>query len=104
MNMIVTLVYVQVKEENLDDFIRESEKNHLQSVREPGNLRFDILQDASDPTRFTLYEAYESEEAAAAHKLTAHYNSWREAVEPWMKSPRKGVRHKILLPREPEKW
>lgn len=102
--MIVTLVYIHVKEEFLDDFIRESENNHRESVREPGNLRFDILQEASDPFRFTFYEAYESEKAAADHKLTPHYNRWRVAVEPWMESPRKGVRHNILMPQDPDKW
>jgi (4S)-4-hydroxy-5-phosphonooxypentane-2,3-dione isomerase len=102
--MIVTLVHVHVKKEFLVDFIRETGKNHLESVREPGNLRFDILQDASDPCRFTFYEAYESEDAAAAHKLTPHYNMWREAVESWMASPRKGVRHKIVMPLDRDKW
>lgn len=102
--MIVTLVHVRVKKEFLDDFIRETEMNHRESVREPGNLRFDILQNAGDPFRFTFYEAYESEDAAAAHKLTPHYNRWREAVEPWMASPRQGVRHKILMPSDLAKW
>ena len=102
--MIVTLVHVHVKEEFLDNFISETGKNHRESVREPGNLRFDILQDASDPFRFTFYEAYETEDAAAAHKLTPHYNRWREAVEPWMASPRKGVKHKIVMPLDRDKW
>lgn len=102
--MIVTLVYVHVKEDHLDSFIRETARNHHESVREPGNLRFDILQEAGDPCRFTLYEAYVSEEAAAAHKKTPHYNAWRDAVEPWMAESRKGVMHNILLPEDPERW
>ena len=102
--MIVTLVYVNVKKEYLDHFIRETEKNHRKSVKEPGNLRFDILQDAADPCRFTLYEAYDSEKAAAAHKETQHYKVWRNAVESWMAEPREGVKHKILFPDDPEQW
>lgn len=99
--MVVTLVYVNVKKEHLHDFILETEKNHLESVMEPGNLRFDILQDANDPCKFTLYEAYVSDEAAAAHKLTPHYKVWRNAVESWMAEPRKGVKYNILFPKDP---
>ena len=96
--MHVTLVHVRVKPEFPGDFIRASEANHRGAVREPGNRRFDVLQSADDPTRFLLYEAYESAEAAAAHKSTAHYLAWRDAVAPWMAEPRKGVAYKGLLP------
>ena len=102
--MIVTLVYVHVKEDNLNEFITETEKNQMESVREPGNLRFDILQDASDPCRFTFYEAYSSEEEVAEHKKTPHYNQWRNRVESWMAEPRRGVKHHVLFPNDPDRW
>ena len=57
-----------------------------------------ILQDANDPYKFTLYEAYISEEAAAEHKNTEHYQKWRDTVKDWMAKPREGVKHKILFP------
>ena len=60
--MIVTCVYVHVKPEAVEDFIKASLSNHLESVKEPGNLRFDIIRQADDPCRFMFYEAYESEE------------------------------------------
>lgn len=96
--MHVTIVHVQVKPAHIDEFIRASEKNHHQSVKEPGNLRFDVLQKGDDPGEFALYEAYESKEAAAAHKETAHYLEWRKIVTPWMASPRVGVPYDGLLP------
>ena len=96
--MTVTCVYVHVKEENIDDFIEASTRNHLGSVQEPGNLRFDVIQSADEPGKFLLYEAYESAEAAAAHKETAHYLKWKEAVAPWMAEPRKGVKYSSICP------
>lgn len=96
--MFVTLVHVHVKHEHVADFIAATRENHLQSVQEPGNRRFDVLQSADDPTRFVLYEAYASEADAAAHKQTAHYTQWRDAVADWMASPRQGVRYDGLLP------
>ena len=96
--MIVTIVHVQVKPEYIDDFIRVTTINHHLSVKEPGNLRFDVIQMGDEPTRFALYEAYENEADAAAHKETSHYLEWRDAVGAWMAKPREGVRYKGLLP------
>ena len=96
--MQVTIVHVHVKPEHVEDFLEATRENHLASVREPGNLRFDVLQLEEDPTRFVLYEAYENEAAAAAHKQTDHYLRWRETVADWMAEPRQGVRYHGLLP------
>lgn len=96
--MHVTLVHVHVKPGHVDDFLRASQANHEASVREPGNRRFDVLQSSDDPARFVLYEAYATAEDAAAHKLTAHYLAWREAVADWMAEPRQGIPYHGLLP------
>lgn len=96
--MQVTIVHVHVKPEHINDFIEASRHNHLASVQEPGNLRFDILQSAEDPSRFVLYEAYRSSADAAAHKETSHYLAWRETVAGWMAEPRQGVAYNGLLP------
>ncbi|MCX6329199.1 MAG: antibiotic biosynthesis monooxygenase [Bacteroidia bacterium] len=96
--MIVTCVHVHVKPESVQEFIKASTANHLASVKEPGNLRFDFVQQADDPCRFMIYEAYESDEAAAAHKNTPHYLQWRDTVQTMMAEPRKGVKYNILQP------
>ncbi|RMG25206.1 MAG: antibiotic biosynthesis monooxygenase [Bacteroidetes bacterium] len=102
--MIVTIVYIQIKEPYIPDFIDATLFNHRHSVEEYGNLRFDFLQDADDPTKFVLYEAYESPRAAADHKLTAHYKTWCKLVDPWMAVPRKGVKYEVVAPLSPDKW
>jgi (4S)-4-hydroxy-5-phosphonooxypentane-2,3-dione isomerase len=102
--MIVTIVDVRVKPENIDQFIKATIENHNRSIQEPGNLRFDILQHKDNTAAFSLYEAYESDEASAAHKLTAHYLAWRETVEPWMAEPRKGIAHTIIAPADKTAW
>lgn len=102
--MIVTFVHVWVKEDKIADFIKITRWNHEESIKEPGNLRFDFLQDATQSNKFTLYEAYDSEESAAAHKNSPHYLKWRETVADWMAKPREGIKHKIISPAEREKW
>jgi len=96
--MYVTLVYVHVKPENVADFIESIRVNHEGSVREPGNMRFDVLQSPDDPTRFVLYEAYSDESGAKAHRETAHYLAWRAKAEGWMAEPRQGVHYDGLYP------
>jgi (4S)-4-hydroxy-5-phosphonooxypentane-2,3-dione isomerase len=102
--MLVTCVYVNVRPEVIDSFVRATKANHLESVKEPGNLRFDINQQADDPCRFMLYEAYENEDAAAEHKTTAHYLKWRDAVKDFMAEPRQGVKYLIVEPNDRTKW
>ena len=96
--MIATLVHVHVKPEFVNDFIEATRQNHENSVKEQGNFRFDILQDAQDVGKFILYEVYESEQSAAKHKETIHYARWRDAVAPWMAKAREGVKHSLLFP------
>jgi autoinducer 2-degrading protein len=88
--MNVTLVHVRVRPERVEAFIDATRANHEASSREPGNLRFDVLRAADDPTSFVLYEAYVDAAAAAAHKDTPHYLEWRETVADWMAEPRRG--------------
>ena len=97
--MITTCVYIKVKPECINEFIEACGKNHAESVKEPGNLRFDVAQEVENPGKFLLYEAYIDEAAASAHKNTPHYYSWRSTVENMMIKPRYGVKHNILFPK-----
>ena len=96
--MHVTLVHVRVLPGRVDDFVTATRANHLASILEPGNVRFDVLQAPDDATRFILYEAYVDAHAASAHKETAHYLAWREAVGPMMAEPRRGDPYVGLFP------
>ena len=89
--MIATLVFVDVKPENVEQFRAITVYNHDNTRKEPGNVRFDVLQSNDDPTKFTLIEVFQDEEAAKFHKTTAHYLRWREEVAPYMASPRKAI-------------
>ncbi len=99
--MHVTLVHVHVRPDAIEDFLDATRANHLGSVHEPGNVRFDVLRSTDDPARFVLYEAYVDEAAALAHKETPHYLAWRDAVAPLMAEPRQGVRYEGILPETP---
>lgn len=96
--MIATTVRVRVKPEFVDSFIKATVKNHEASIKEPGNMRFDILRSKDDPALFLLYEAYQSDAQAAAHKKTPHYAEWRDTVAEWMAEPRQGTPYVGIRP------
>ena len=96
--MIVNIVTVFVMPEYVEEFIKATAKNHFFSVKEPGNIRFDVLQGEDDPTRFVLFEAFQTEDAVIAHKKTDHYLEWRETVKDWMAKPRVGLPYRMLYP------
>jgi (4S)-4-hydroxy-5-phosphonooxypentane-2,3-dione isomerase len=96
--MHIVLVYVHVKPECVDDFIAKTNINAQNSIKEKGIVRFDFLQQADDPTRFTLIEVYRQESDQALHRETQHYLDWRDAVAQMMAEPRQGVKHKNILP------
>ncbi|MGD9781779.1 MAG: putative quinol monooxygenase [Kiritimatiellia bacterium] len=98
--MLIVHVHVHVKPECVEAFRRATIDNAQNSVREPGIARFDVVQQVDDPTRFTLVEAYRAAEAPAAHKATAHYTRWRDAVAEMMAEPRIGVKCANVFPED----
>lgn len=60
--------------------------------------RFDVVQQADDPTRFVLVEVYRTAEAPNAHKQTAHYARWRDTVAEMMAEPRSSVKFSNVFP------
>ena len=101
--MLIVHVHVHVKPESVDEFRQATIENARASVQEPGIARFDVLQQQDDAARFMLIEVYRTTDAAAAHKETAHYAKWRDAVAPMMAEPRRSVKYNAVFP-DPEGW
>ena len=101
--MLVVHVFVHVKPDSVDAFTAATRENARNSVQEPGVVRFDVVQQEDDPTRFVLMEIYRTTEDPARHKETAHYARWRDAVEPLIAEPRRSVKYRALFP-PPASW
>jgi quinol monooxygenase YgiN len=96
--MLIVHVHVRVVPGGINLFREASLANARASVQEPGVARFDVIQQEDDPTRFELIEVYRTTEAAAAHKTTAHYASWRDSVAPLMAEPRSSTKYRAVFP------
>lgn len=96
--MLIVHVHVHVKPDVVEAFREASIENARNSVLEPGIARFDVIQQADDPTRFILVEVYRTPEAPAQHKETAHYAVWRDTVADMMAEPRTSVKFQNCFP------
>lgn len=96
--MIIVIVHIQVKAESLAAFEGATADNASNSRLEPGVMRFDVLRQQDDSTRFVLVEVYRDQHAVTAHKTTAHYLRWRDAVADLMAAPRVGVTYTNVSP------
>ena len=101
--MLIVHVHVHVKPESIEGFKQATLENARHSVQEAGIARFDVIQQADDPTHFVLVEVYRSADAPAKHKQTSHYDRWRDAVVHMMAEPRSSVRFTNLFPAD-EGW
>lgn len=96
--MHIVYVSMHVKPDKLEEFLEVTGDNAANSIQEPGIARFDFLQQADDASHFLLLEVYRNEEAVARHKETAHYNRWREKVEPLLAEPRTRIVYRNIAP------
>ena len=100
--MHILHVYLHVKPEHIEAFRAATIENAENSRKEPGVARFEVVQQADDPTRFALLEVYRGKEGHAAHRETAHYNKWAETVTPLLAEPRTRTIYTSVYPADAE--
>ena len=96
--MLIVHVHVRVKPECVEAFRHATIENAQNSIQEPGIARFDVVQQRDEPSSFVLVEVYQNEPATVAHKETAHYKKWRDAVADMMAEPRTSVKFMNVFP------
>jgi quinol monooxygenase YgiN len=86
-----------VRLERVDEFIAAARAALLVPTRsERGCLQYDLWQDAADPTRFAMVEAWESEEALAAHLAQPSLRAAVARLTPLAAEPPRVARFRAL--------
>ena len=98
--MFVVHVFIQVKDDVVDEFVKATLANAEASLQEPGILRFDVLQARDRANHFVLVEVYRTKHDPARHKETEHYNLWNQTVADMMAVPRTKQIYDPLFPGE----
>jgi quinol monooxygenase YgiN len=57
------------------------------SRKEPGNLKFDVLQHTMRGNHYTVVEGWRNQQALDAHVAAAHTRQYRDALQPMTGSP-----------------
>ncbi len=95
-NHYIQVIYLEVQPELLDTFLAEATANAIESRKEPGVERFDLLQQADAPHRFMLYEVYHAEAGLEAHRQTPHFKRWLEKGVPTLSRERVRVIYSMV--------
>jgi len=98
--MYAVVVPLKVKPEMRAKFLAAALDDSTCSLREPGCVRFDVLQDNTDPNRFFFYEVYRDEAAYKAHQASAHYPRWRAAAAEVLAEPTNASRCTTVYPED----
>ena len=68
----------------------------LESKKDPGVVRFDVLQQDSRPNHYTIVEVWQSRQAFEAHSAADHTKRYREKLGPMLGSPFDERLHDLL--------
>ena len=66
------------------------------SRKDPGVIRFEVLQQDGHPNHFTIFEVWENRKAFDAHTSAAHTKQFREKLQPMLGSPYRERLHRLL--------
>lgn len=85
--MVIVQIYLTIKKENIEDFIRFTNDNVSNSVKEPGVKRFEFFRDLDSENKFVLFEMFKSVDDQNMHRETGHYKRWKENTSEMLEVP-----------------
>jgi quinol monooxygenase YgiN len=85
--MVIVQIYLTVKKDSIDEFIRATNDNVKNSNLEPGVKRFEFFKDIDYENKFILFEMFNSVEDQNKHRETAHYKKWKECAVDLLEVP-----------------
>jgi len=75
------IVQAEIDPDRMHEFLEMIETNAVETRKEPGCIRFDVLRSQDNPSEFFFYELYKNEGAIDYHKQQPHYNLWTKFKE-----------------------
>ena len=76
--MYIFQVHHYIKPDQVEAYKAAVLENAQKTILEPGVIRFDVFQDSTDPTHFSLFEVYQDLAARDAHLTTEHFLKWKD--------------------------
>jgi quinol monooxygenase YgiN len=79
---IYAVTHVDVIPPSKDDCLAALKAMSIDTPKDPGNISYDVLQQANRSNHFTVIEAWTNREALDAHAEAAHTRAFREKLSP----------------------
>ena len=91
--MITLIVKINIISGDIDKVIVLTKIVRDKSLLEYGCVAYTINYNPDNTNEIILVEIYKDQESLDAHKLTSHFNEWRDAVQQYMASNRIATRY-----------
>ncbi len=95
--MQVVMVQRDVLPEHREAFIAAARAYGRACRQHTGVVRFDLVQDAADPGRFYIYEAFADEAARDAQLRSCALQEYRDSIRDWVAAPPRVLARGISL-------
>lgn len=102
--MYITSLQMSIFPTHREGFIQATIEMAKKTLREAGNLRYDILQHMDNPNIFILNGVYRDIEGMVAHKKSSHYLRWRDEVMRACCESHERNDYSAVFPESPEQW
>jgi quinol monooxygenase YgiN len=79
---IYVVTHVDVVPPSKDDCMALLKAMSVDTAKDPGNISYEVLQQANRANHFTVVEAWANREALDAHVMAAHTRAFREKLLP----------------------
>ncbi len=80
--MLIVVANVYIKEGKQAQFLESAKKCVEATLKESGNVSYELNANAFDNTRFTFIEEWESNEVLNEHMETAHFKAFGAEITP----------------------
>jgi quinol monooxygenase YgiN len=98
--MYIFQVHHYIRADQVEAYKAATLENARNTILEPGVIRFDVFQDATNPTHFSLLEVYEDLAARDAHLQTEHFLKWKDVYLQTQERRGNGDEFNALFPDE----
>ena len=79
---IYVVTHIDVTGDHKDDCVALLRSMSQDTIKEPGNLRYDVFAQKNRPNHFTVAEAWTDRKALADHAAAAHTRTFRQQLLP----------------------
>ena len=93
---VYVVTHVDVTPNYTADATKALHEFAAESKKDPGIVRFEVLQQDSRPNHYTIVEVWQTRQAFEAHSAAEHTKRFREKLQPMLGSPFDERLHEIL--------